>query len=381
MRRLYLDHNASSPLRAPAQRMLAGWGSTGGPGGNPSSAHLEGRLARRALEEARERLAQMVDCKPEELVFTSGGTESNAWALSGSDSVSLLPIEHPSVLAAAARCAKMQLLPLDSSGQLDLGAAAPAMERSKIVSVGLANHETGRLQPVRALALRHPDRSWLLHTDASQAFGRIPVSFRELGVDLMTLSAHKLGGPPGVGALVVREGVALPPLVLGGPQEAGRRAGTESVLLASLFRAAAEDAVACHDPELRTWDTFLGEVRRQIHAVDPTVIFISSDVDQLPNTLSLAFPGRSGPALVHRLDLEGISVSHGSACASGSLEPSPVLSALGWPEDVSRSSVRISLGHGHKEDDAGVFLERLEATLKAVQVRAPRQKKSTRREQ
>jgi len=375
MRRIYLDHNASSPLRESAQAVLKTW-SSGSPGANPSSTHEDGRHARRALENARERLAELVDCEPGELVFTSGGTESNAWALSGWNSVAVLPIEHPSVLAAAGRCPEMVALPLGAAHRLDLDLAAPLLDRCDIASVALANHETGILQPVRDLARRHPHRSWLLHTDASQAFGRVPVSFRTLGVDLMTLSAHKLGGPPGVGALVMRNGIERPPLILGGPQESSRRAGTESVLLAELFQAAAAEAQARHEEEERVWRRFSGQLREGIPTLERSSIFISTTEDHLPNTLCVAFPGRPGPALVHRLDLEGVSVSHGSACASGSLEPSPVLTALGCSEAISSSSLRISFGHGHARDDVDQFLKRLELTLAAVHIRAPLQKKS-----
>ncbi|MDG2150437.1 MAG: cysteine desulfurase family protein [Planctomycetota bacterium] len=380
MRRLYLDHNASSPLRESAREILQSW-SLGNPGANPSSAHEEGRLARRALETARERLASLIGCQPEELVFTSGGTESNTWALSGWDSVAMLPVEHPSVLAPGKRSAHTTLLPLNAAHQVDLELADPLLQSCQIASVGLANHETGSLQPVKALARQHSQRSWLLHTDASQALGRIPVSFQELGADLMTLSSHKCGGPPGIGALVLRQGTEHPALILGGPQESSRRAGTESVLLAQLFCAAAEEALARHQEEKRTWNRFSNLLRKEIPKLDPASIFISKTSDCLPNTLCVAFPGRPGPALVHRLDLEGVSVSHGSACASGSLEPSPVLEALGCPETVSHSSLRVSFGHGHADRDAELFLERLKLTLDAVQVRTTTQKNSAGHEQ
>jgi cysteine desulfurase len=380
MRRVYLDHNASSPLRKSALAQLGEW-STEPLGANPSSAHRDGRLARRTLEDARERLSRLVDCEPEELVFTSGGTEANAWALLGWSCVAVLPIEHPSVLAAAGRCTDVRMLPLTAAHQLDLDSASPLLERCELASIGLANHETGLLQRVGDIARRHPDRRWLLHTDASQALGRIPVSFRDLGVDLMTLSAHKLGGPPGIGALVIREGVERPPLIVGGPQEGSRRAGTEAVLLAALFASAAEEAATCHEQELVAWEHWTQRLRTEIPRLDPSSIFISSDVDHLPNTVSVAFPGRPGPSLVHRLDLEGVSVSHGSACASGSLEPSPVLAAMGYRDEVSGCSLRISFGHGHATDDVDLFLSRLGSTLDAVQARVESQKKSAGSEQ
>ena len=190
-----------------------------------------------------------------------------------------------------------------------------------------------------------------------------------------------MGGHQGLGlSYSVRE-LNTPRSFSGGPQESSRRAGTESVLLAQLFCAAAEEALARHQEEKRTWNRFSNLLRKEIPKLDPASIFISKTSDCLPNTLCVAFPGRPGPALVHRLDLEGVSVSHGSACASGSLEPSPVLEALGCPETVSHSSLRVSFGHGHADRDAELFLERLKLTLDAVQVRATTQKNSAGHEQ
>ncbi len=372
MRRVYLDHNASSPLRPAALAVLRDWPAAG----NPSSAHREGRLARRRLEDARETLADLVDCEPEALHFTSGGTEANAWALAGSRRPAVSPVEHPSVLDPARRRSEARVLPLDGRHGLDRRAATDALDGADLVSVGLANHETGRLQDVAALAEEHPDRGWLLHTDAAQAFGRIDVSFRALGVDLMTLSGHKLGGPPGVGALVVRRGLDLEPLLGGGPQEWGRRAGTEPALLACAWAAAAREARERRVEETARWSALLRELRDGISEIAPDAIFLSSEADCLPNTLCVAFPGRQGQTLVHRLDLEGVAVSHGSACASGSLEPSPVLLAMGCREDVARSSLRMSLGHAHAADDARVFVTRLRDVLAAVPRREPAQKKS-----
>ncbi len=373
MKRIYFDHNASSPLRTKARAVLADW-ATDVSHGNPSSAHQDGRKARRRLEESRERIAALAGCQAEELVFTSGGTESNAWALAGWERVAVLPVEHPSILRAAERRPQHELLPLDDQHRLDMEAASPFLARCDVASLALANHETGMLQDLSALHARHENRSWLLHTDASQAFGRVPVSFAELGVDLMTLTAHKLGGPTGIGALIIRDGVHKPPLVVGGPQEGSRRAGTECVMLAEMFAAAAEEAVEQQALEHQMWARWTSRLRAELPQLEPDLEILTNAENSLPNTLCIAFPGRQGQTLVHRLDLEGVSLSHGSACASGSLEPSAVLLAMGCRDEVAESSLRVSFGHGHGREDLDVFLDRLAATLKAVQPRSGTQK-------
>ena len=392
MRRLYLDHNASSPLRpgaaALARRLLGGDPDGGdrspaGLGGNPSSAHAEGRDGRRQLEQARERLAALVGCEPDELVFTSGGSESNVWALKAGEPGWIRRVaatEHPSVLDPARRSPRHEVLAVDSRGLLaDPAAAVPADGEPAVVSVARANHETGVLQDVAALAAARdgagPSAGGLvLHCDATQAFGRLPLDVAALGADLVTLSAHKLGGPVGVGALVVRRGTPLEPLHPGGPQEGGLRAGTESVLLAQLFAEAAEEAAAAREEEARRHREWVAQVREGIAEREPGAIFLSPTDDCLPNTLCVAFPGRPGPSLVHRLDLEGVAVSHGSACASGSLEPSPVVLAMGHDEDVARSCVRISFGHTNVDGDVERLLEHLARALDAVAPRGAQKK-------
>ncbi len=368
MKRIYLDHNATCPLRPVARRVLAEahtWG-------NPSSAHAEGRAARRALEQAREQLADVLECEPGEIVFTSGGTESNALALqsvAGAGPVVATAIEHPSIL----RWPGVEPLAVDTTGLVDLSArlarASPATPA--LVSVGWANHEVGVVQDVIGMVERAHAVGALAHSDASQAVGRIPVSFRAANLDLMTVSAHKLGGPVGIGALVVRRGVQLPPLLHGGDQQDGRRAGTEPVALAAAFAAAAVEAVgrqAEQAVDSRRWRDALWAAL----GASSVELLANSSPAGLPNTLNVSFPGRPGPSLVHRLDLEGVSVSHGSACASGSLEPSPVLLAMGAGEERARSAVRISFGPGNTDADVTDFTERLLLVLDAVRARSER---------
>lgn len=375
MRRLYFDHNATCPLRPAArQALLRCW--DGPPAGNPSSVHAEGRLARRWLEEARERLAACLDCQRDEVLFTSGGTESNVTALASVESQRLIvhsPIEHPSVLATLARRGNVRALPVDVAGHVDpeaLAAAVAGSPRPALVSVGLANHETGVLQDIGALATAAHAAGALLHCDASQAFGKLPLSFRALGVDLLTVSAHKLGGPVGIGALIVRHGLPLRPLLTGGEQEAGLRAGTEAASLAAAFAAAADEAVVRLPVDGPMWAAWTARLRAVLAASEPSVRFNSPERGVLPNTLNASFPGRSGSALVQRLDLEGVAVSHGSACASGSRRPSPVLVAMQLGDERARSALRISLGPENTEDDLLAFPGRLERALADVAVRA-----------
>jgi cysteine desulfurase len=377
MRRLYLDHNATCPLRPAAREVLRRGLEAGA--GNPSSAHAEGRLARRWIEEARERLAARLDCQRDELVFTSGGTESNATVLGSVPAgrwVLHSPIEHPSVLVPLAGRAHVRALPVDDRGHLDpealaAGSGAGAL-RPALVSIGLANHETGVVQDLGPLAERAHALGADLHCDASQAFGKRPLSFRELGVDFLTVSAHKLGGPVGIGALIVRAGRELRPLLRGGEQEGGLRAGTEAAALALAFAAAADEALERLPVDGAMWAAWTTDLRATLRAMEPSVQFNSPEHDGLPNTLNASFPGRSGAALVQRLDLEGVAASHGSACASGSQRPSPVLLALGWPEERARSALRLSVGPSNTDDDLREFPLRLARVLSDVAVRASR---------
>lgn len=352
MRRTYLDHNAGSPLRPVARRVLAELSRRRL--GNPSSAHSEGRQARALLEDARARLAALLDAPRDGVVFTSGGTESNALALTACPPARALAAgatEHPSVLAPARARERFLLLPVDPDGHVRLSAAALERDGIGLLSVALANHETGVVQDVRALAALARRAGALVHTDASQAFGRVPVSFARLGVDLLTVSSHKLGGPVGIGALVARAGAALSPLLLGGGQEGGLRAGTEAAVLARAFVAAAEDACLTLSSTAARWRAQHRWLRSHVTRLGHETVFHSPIEGGLPNTLNVSFPGVRGTSIVPRLDLEGIAVSHGSACSSGSLEASPVLRAMGVDDELARSSVRISFGPRTTHDD------------------------------
>ncbi len=335
--RIYLDHNAGSPLR-PAARdaMVAAMDVVA----NPSSAHREGARARALLEEARAAVAALIKAAPAEIVFTSGATEANDLAIRGAvpdgGRIVVAATEHASVLAPARALGAVEL-PVDGQGRI----AAEPVVGPALLSVGLANGEVGTIAPVAELAARR-GRNVVFHTDAAQAAGRVPVDVRALGVDLLSLSSHKLGGPAGAGALWVRRGTALRPQLLGGPQERARRAGTENLLGIVGFGAACRDAMsdvgATAGLTDRLWaglETHVPGIRR----LGP------EDGPRLPNTLNVRIPGCSGESLLMLLDLAGVAASLGSACSAGAPEPSHVLAAMGLDRETARNGLRLSLGH------------------------------------
>ncbi|HZT46538.1 MAG TPA: cysteine desulfurase family protein [Hyphomicrobiaceae bacterium] len=357
--RTYLDHNATAPLRPEARQAMLGALDVVG---NPSSPHAEGRRARAIVEDAREAVAALVGARPAEVVFTSGGTEANNAVLAGGWKAILLSgVEHDSVLAPArASGARLVELPVGRDGVVDAEAAAAAMQDGggrTLLSLQLANNETGVTQPVAEVALAARAHGLAVHSDAVQAAGRIPVDLALLGVDYLTLSAHKLGGPKGVGALIVRERApALPGLIAGGGQERRRRAGTENVAGIAGFGAAAAAASA----DLAR----MGRVRalrdlleREVRRITPEAVIVAEAAERLPNTTSLALPGASAETLVIALDLKGVAVSAGAACSSGKVGASHVLEAMGLAPPVARAAIRVSLGPGSGERDIESFLE------------------------
>jgi cysteine desulfurase len=363
--RIYLDHAASTPpLPEAVEAMRAA------PAGNPASAHAAGRQARRALEDAREQVAGLLGAGPGEVVFTSGATEANNLALFGlagdpPGHIVAGPTEHPCVVEPltqlAARGFTVEYLPVGRDGVVDL-AALPRLVRpdTRLVTVQLVNHETGA---VSALSTRHSALSTPFHTDAAQAVGKFAVNFRELGVTALTVSGHKFGGPAGVGALLVRRGTNLRPLFFGGHQQHGRRPGTEPVALAVGMAAALAVAVRDLDANAalvrRLRDRFLA----RLHAdADPVVVNGAG----VPHLLNVSFPGVAADGLLMALDLAGVSCSAGSACSSGSLLPSPVLRAMGLPDELLRSAVRFSFGPRTTEGEVDDAAGRVVATVRRL---------------
>ncbi|PSO17274.1 cysteine desulfurase family protein [Bradyrhizobium sp. MOS003] len=364
--RVYLDWNATTPLRAEARRaMLAAFDLVG----NPSSIHAEGREARRLVEDARAALAAAVGALPRNVVFTSAGTEANALALSpglrrssGGPVERLLvsAVEHASVLAGGRFPAdKIGLIPVLRSGVVDLDRLRGLLADGPpaLVSVMAANNETGALQPVAEVARIVHEANGILHVDAIQALGKIPFEINTVGVDLATFSAHKVGGPKGVGALVVAEGLSgLEPLLRGGGQELNRRAGTENVAGIAGFGAAVKAALQTLSEDAEQIATLRIRLENGIRGIAGATIF-SDEVERLPNTVLFAAPGLKAETAVIGFDLEGIAVSSGSACSSGKVQPSHVLSAMGYDPAVAQGAVRLSLGWSTEPDDINRALE------------------------
>lgn len=353
--RIYLDHNAGSPLR-PAVRAAMGEFIERGPHANPASIHRAGQQARRELERARAQVAALIGAAPRDVIFTSGGTEANNLAIFGtavdaSDRrvIVTTAIEHSSVIEPLTELARrgfgVTRLQPDRDGLVDPDLiAARVDDGSALVTLGLVNAEVGAIQMIGAIAAATRRAGAVLHLDAAQAAGRLALRVDDLGCDLLTLSAHKLGGPPGIGALYIRPGIALAPRLLGGPQEAARRAGTPNLLGALGFGAAAEEAASCRDEENRRIAELSRRLLEALGRAIPGLCLNGPAERRVVNTLNLTFPGVLGETMLMALDLEGIEVSMGSACAAGAVEPSHVLTAMGRGAAAARSSLRLSLG-------------------------------------
>ncbi|MDE1145560.1 MAG: aminotransferase class V-fold PLP-dependent enzyme [Azospirillaceae bacterium] len=351
MNAVYLDHNGTCPPRAEAVAAMVAVLSLPG---NPSSVHAQGREARRRVEVARRQVAALVGLPPATLVFTGGGTEANALALNsaGDRAVITSAIEHASVLEAtpgAVRC------PVTTDGAIDLAALDALLAQAgapAFISIMAVNNETGVIQPVAevaALARRH---GALFHCDASQAVGRLALDWAAIAPDYLAFSAHKIGGPQGVGALFVRDGVPLAPLLRGGGQERRRRAGTENVAGIVGFGAAA----ACDVAAFATLAILRDRLERELAAVAPDLMVAGAGAARVANTSCLVAPGWRGETQVMALDLAGVAVSSGSACSSGKVAASHVLAAMGLGPDLAGAAIRVSLGWSTTPKDVDRFI-------------------------
>jgi cysteine desulfurase len=376
-RRIYLDYNATTPLR---DEVKAGMIEDMALFGNASSMHRSGREARNRIEAARRAVGNILGAPPESVIFTSGGSESNNTVFQtmrrlgadpggrvlpqGRTEIITTAIEHPCVLNSAKYLKslgyKVHFLPVDEYGKVEFKALEAALSgQTLLVSVMMANNEIGTVQDIGKITkLAKAAGAWM-HTDAVQAVGKIPVNVDDLGVDYLTMSAHKIYGPKGAGALYVRKGAPLFPLIHGGHQEDGLRAGTYNNIGILGFGKAAELALE----ELAAYGERMGALRRRLRdglaAQVPDIKINGHGEDALPNTLNVSFPGAEGEAILLSLDLAGIEVSTGSACASGSLDPSHVLMAIGvWPE-LAHGSIRFSFGWGIEEADIDYVLRTL----------------------
>jgi cysteine desulfurase len=383
---IYLDHNATSPLRPEAaEAVLRALELCG----NPSSVHGRGREARHVVDDAREAVAGLAGARPEDLIFTSGGTEANASALRGAvegaaeqgNRVTRLfvsAVEHDSILSAAATLSERSsglraaVIPVTKDGVVDVESLRVLLREGKgraIVAVMAANNETGAIQPLDDIAHLAGEAGALLLVDAVQSCGKIALDFETLGADYLSISAHKVGGPQGVGALAVKGGAPFAPLFLGGGQERGRRAGTENVAGIAGFGAAAKATFEGLSGQTRLAamrDRFENEIRSRIEGI---TVF-SADASRLSNTSNFAISGVAAETAMMALDLDGICISSGAACSSGKVAPSHVLRAMGVSEDLANSALRISLGWNSSEADIDAAL----LSLERLAARAPARK-------
>jgi len=378
---IYLDHNATSPLRPEA---LAAMTRAGTLGGNPSSVHALGRGARAMVEEAREAVAKLAGARPQDVVFTSGGTEANALALYGAvygsleaeariTRVFISAIEHPCVQVNAKaieeRVAGVRLaeIPVTADGVVDVEALRVMLREGKgrtLVCVMAVNNETGVIQPLDQIARHVRDAGALLHVDAVQASGKIPLGF---DADYVAISAHKIGGPKGVGALIMKEGVPFAPLIAGGGQERSKRGGTENTTGIASFGAAAAAAGTLADIPRQTSlrDRFESEIRRRW----PDTVVFGSKAPRIGNTSNFAIPGVAAETALMALDLEGVCVSSGAACSSGKVHASHALTAMGVSDDLARCALRISFGWSSRDEDVDGALAAFDKLVARVRPR------------
>jgi len=359
--RIFLDHNAGSTLRPEAIAAIDRVVARGH--GNPSSVHRAGQSARRDLELARRQVAGLIGAAASEIIFTSGGTESNNFAIEGVLRASgprrkmiTSSIEHSSVLAPLlsleSRGFEIVRINPDPDGRISSAEVIDYIDdATALVTLGLVNGEVGAIQDLNGIAARSSAAGAAFHIDAAQAAGRIAVDVKELGCDLMTLSAHKLGAPAGIGALFIRDTHSIAPMLLGGPQEDLRRAGTQNLLGAVAFGAAAEAARLSLAVERARIGAMTNALLLTLRDAIPGLTLNGSAEHRIPNTLNLTFPGVLGESMLIALDLEGVEVSMGSACAAGAVEPSHVLLAMGRSAAQARSSLRLSLGWNTTEDE------------------------------
>ncbi|MFH1877709.1 MAG: cysteine desulfurase family protein [Candidatus Omnitrophota bacterium] len=382
-REIYLDNNATTPLHPEVKKALS---LAMEEFGNPSSLHGFGRRARHLVEEARGKTAAFIGACPDELIFVGSGSEANNTVLSIMACSSHIcaehktacgtriitsSIEHPCILETSKclrpRGVKMDFLKVDSYGKIDMGHLEELLkEKTSLVSVMMANNEIGTIQDIKAIARMAHERGALFHTDAVQAVGKIPVDVRSLGVDFLTLSGHKMYGPKGVGALYIRAGIPFCPLIRGGHQEQGRRAGTENTLgIIGLSKAVEMRKKEMAEEEKRLL-RMKSALKNGIEDKIPDIKFNGHPEDCLTGTLNVSFAGAEGESILLYLDIEGIAVSTGSACASGSLDPSHVLIATGMPVEMAHGSIRLSLGRENTMKDVEYVLDRLPGVIHKI---------------
>lgn len=368
---VYLDYSATSPLLKEARAAMI---SAMDLIGNPSALHTPGHQAMNKIEEAREEVAKLINASPDEIIFTSGGSESNNTITNifAGESVAVSAIEHPSMLESAKARSKTTLIPVDETGKIDQKNYAKILEQKvpKLVSIMLVNNEIGTVEDVEALAKLAHDSGAVFHTDATQALGKIPIDVKKLNVDYMTISAHKIGGPVGIGALFVKKGSPFTPLIIGGHQEHGKRAGTYQVVNISGFGAAAK-YVSTHNTPLLYKEKVLPLRNLLAEQILTNIPYssINTPLDcSAPNILNCSFEAAEGESIQLYLDAKGdIIVSTGSACASGDGKPSHVIMATRHDAEIAHSSVRFSLGLETTTADVAKVMTTLPEIIKNLQ--------------
>ena len=368
---VYLDHAATTPVRSDVLEAMLPYLNSGS-FGNPSSAHRFGRAARAGLEQARKEVAAALGAEPSQVVFTSGGTEADNLAVIGAALAArhqgrpmlaaVSAVEHKAVLAAAHQVAHLGgeeiVLAVDSDGLLDRhGLEAALVRRPAVVSVMWVNNETGVRQPVEEIARRCADAGVLLHSDAVQAFGKVPVALHDLPCTLLTISGHKIGAPKGIGALIVRDRKAVEAIIHGGGQQFGIRPGTENVAGAVALGRAAALAAAEQSAEAARLAALRDSLIERLRAVVPDLVVHGLSAPRAPHVLNIGIPGTDSEALLMHLDLAGVAASGGSACSTGAMEPSHVLTAMGVPRALALGSIRLSLGHETRAEDLDRVVE------------------------
>lgn len=381
-RTVYLDHNATTPLHPEVKQTLI---ESLDSFGNPSSLHQFGRFTRNQVEQAREKIAGFIGAEPEEIIFVGSGSEANNTVLStvacqplkecdicyNNTGIITTNIEHPCILESAKclqeRGTSVGFLNVDRQGKVNLEQYRQMLgQNTGLVSIMMANNETGTIQDIRLLAKIAHENGALFHTDSVQAVGKIPVNVKELDIDFLSLSAHKIYGPKGIGVLYVKKGINFCPLIRGGHQERGRRAGTENTLgIIGLGKA-----IEMREIEMEAESRRLMELKQLMKdgfsANIPDIEFIGHQEDSLPGTLNVSFAGAEGEAILLYLDLEGIAVSTGSACASGSLDPSHVLLAMGLEAESAHGSIRISMGRETVREDVEYVVAKMESVIEKI---------------
>ena len=362
MKKIYMDNNATTPLHPEALDAMLPFLKDNF--GNPSSIHWAGRGVKKYIDEAREKVANLLNADPFEIVFTAGGSESDNLAIKGvanvlkkkTNHIITTQVEHPAVLTTCQymekRGCKVTYLPVDHDGMIDLDELRDSItNKTVLISIMYANNETGTLFPIKEIGEIAADNGIVFHTDAVQAAGKIPIDVKDLKVNLISLSGHKLYAPKGIGCLYVKKGTSLVPLIHGGHQEGGRRAGTENTPGIVGLGKACEIANRDMESQLKRITKLRDRLYKGIIEKLDHVKLNGHPVNRIPNTLNLSFEFIEGESLLMNLDMEGVAVSSGSACTSGSLKPSPVLMAMAVPPEIAQGSIRFSLGLDNTEED------------------------------